>query len=320
LEPIHQNKSADALIVHTGALGDVICALTAIESLFLQKKFDFCCQGHITPLFQIVPFIQNVFDINSPMITSIFLLSSYPGVKEWLKTYPLVILFSFSVDWESGFKKYNRNTVRIPPRPPVSEVVHTSQFIIDALKIKYLFKRNNPETQNFVLQKKTRSYKTFSGKYVCIHPGSGSPFKNWSIENFILLSHRLIQKDYSVLWLLGPAEDALTKILLDNNINSKNIVLTNTIQLIMQYFKQSDRFVGNDSGISHLAAYMGINTTVIFGPTDIRRWRPRGACVKSIPESLPVCSPCFEKGIRQCSHQKCLNEVSVSQVMDIFEK
>lgn len=323
MKPIHIDTSSDALIVHTGALGDVICALTAIECLFSNKKLDFCCQSHIAPLLQIVPIIQNVFDINSSMITSIFLPTCLPDVKDWLMNYPYVFLISFSADWERYFKKYNRNTVRISPRPPVSEIVHTSQYIKDALQTNPLIKTNNPGIQDFVLQKNTRSYTKSSEimwKSVCMHPGSGSPFKNWSIESFILLSQRLHQKGRSVLWLMGPAEDALINNLLENNVNCNDIVRTNKIQTMMQYLRQSDRFVGNDSGISHLAAYIGIDTTVIFGPTDIRRWRPIGACVKTIPESLPVCSPCFENGIRQCSHKKCLNDISVSQVINIIEK
>jgi ADP-heptose:LPS heptosyltransferase len=317
LKPIPFDTSSDALIIHTGALGDVICSLTAIECLFFQKKLDFCCQGHIMPLLKIVPVIRNVFDINSPMITSIFLSACHSDVKDWLRNYPYILLISFSADWENSLKKFNYNIVRIPPRPPVSEIVHTSQFVMDAIKTNPLIKRNNPGIQDFVLQKKTRSYTKSSDmmwKSVCIHPGSGSPFKNWSIENFISLSQRLHQQGHAVLWLLGPAEDTLIKKRLENNVNRNNIVLTNNIQTIMRHLRQSGIYVGNDSGISHLAAYMGIDTTVIFGPTDIRRWRPIGACVKTIPESFPVCSPCFENGIRQCSHKKCLSEISVSQV------
>jgi len=35
--------------------------------------------------------------------------------------------------------------------------------------------------------------------------------------------------------------------------------------------------VGNDSGISHLAAAIGIPVLALFGPTDPARWAPRGA-------------------------------------------
>jgi ADP-heptose:LPS heptosyltransferase len=39
-------------------------------------------------------------------------------------------------------------------------------------------------------------------------------------------------------------------------------------------------FIGNDSGITHLAAAMGTPVVAIFGPTDQRIWGPRGDKVK----------------------------------------
>ena len=322
MKPIQNDTPADALIVHTGALGDLICALTAIECFFSQITLDFCCQGHIIPLLKIVSNIRNVFDINHPKISSIFMSARFPEIEEWLMDYPSIFLFSFSQDWESCLSKYNHNIVRIPPRPPISETLHTSRFIINALHQNSLISRNNSENQTLILQNKTRSYTKsidFRWKSVCIHPGSGSLFKNWPIERYVSLSKRLHQKGYSVGWVLGPAENPLMKILIQNNVNHDDIIQTNHIQMIMQYLKRSERFVGNDSGISHLAAYMGVDTTVIFGPSDIRRWRPIGTCVKTIPENKPVCAPCFEKGIRQCTHKKCLNDISVSQVLKKIE-
>jgi len=319
IESIPNDLPANALIIHTGALGDVISALTAIECFFSQNMFDFCCQRHIAPLFKIVPNIRNVFDINNPKISSVFMSMTHPDIIDWLIKYPCILLFSFSKDWEQCLNKYNRNIIRIPPRPPVHETVHTVQFIMDTLQGKNLKSRNNSGLKDFILQKKTRSYKKsyeFQWKSVCIHPGSGSSFKNWPIDCYLTLSKQLIEKGHSVGWILGPAENALMKVLIQNKVNCNDIVQTHHIQTIMKYLMLSDHFVGNDSGISHLAAYMGIDTTAIFGPSDIRRWRPIGACVKTIPENLPLCSPCFEKGNRQCSHKKCLNDITVSHVIN----
>jgi ADP-heptose:LPS heptosyltransferase len=323
IESIPNDLPTNFLIIHTGALGDVICALTAIECFFSQKMFDFCCQGHIAPLFEIVPNIRNVFDINNPMISSVFMSVTHPDIIDWLIKYPCILLISFSEDWERCLNKYNRNIIRIPPRPPVNETVHTVQFIMDALQRKSLESRNNSGIQDFILQKKHRSYKKLNEclwKSVCIHPGSGSVFKNWPIECYLTLSKRLIEKGHSVGWILGPAEYELMKVLIQNKVNLNDIVQTHHIQTIIKYLTQSDHFVGNDSGISHLAAYMGVDTTAIFGPSDFRRWRPIGVCVKTIPDTLPLCSPCFEKGNRHCSHKKCLNDVSVSHVIsNIFQ-
>jgi len=322
LKTVLNHTPGDTLIVHTGALGDVICALTAIDCFFSEMTIDFCCQGHIAPLLNSLNNIRNAFDINNPMMTSIFLGSNHSDIKDWLMGYSCIIIISFSKDWENSFHRYNQNTVRIPPRPPISETVHTSQFILNTLQCNNLISKNNSGLHDLILQKKTRSYKKSTGsqwKSVCIHPGSGSSFKNWPIEKYLALSKQLHQKGLSVGWILGPAEKNLMKLLI-HHVNHKNIIQANNIQTIMHYLQQSGHFVGNDSGISHLSAYMGIDTTVLFGPSDVRRWRPIGACVKTIPNHFPVCSPCFEKGIRQCTHKKCLNDISVLQVIKMIDK
>lgn len=322
MKPIQNNTKADVLIIHTGALGDVICSLTAIECLFSQKTIDFCCQGHIGPLIKNIPGVRNFFDINHSMMTSVFLKSMNPQTENWLREYPLILLLSFSNDWENCLHNYNCNVVRIPPRPPVDEIVHTTQFVMDMMQSRKLIFRNNSSIQDFILQKINRFNKIVNNtkwKTVSLHPGSGSSFKNWPIEKYVSLSQELKLKKYTVGWVLGPAENALMNVLIQHNVNRNDILQTNCIQIIMRYLSQSDHFVGNDSGISHLAAYLGIHSTVIFGPSDFRRWRPLGVCVKTIPDDTPVCSPCFENGVRQCQHKKCLEDITVSHVIEKME-
>jgi ADP-heptose:LPS heptosyltransferase len=45
---------------------------------------------------------------------------------------------------------------------------------------------------------------------------------------------------------------------------------------------QSGSFVGNDSGVTHLAAASGARTLALFGPTDPAQWAPVGPAVKAL--------------------------------------
>jgi ADP-heptose:LPS heptosyltransferase len=49
-----------------------------------------------------------------------------------------------------------------------------------------------------------------------------------------------------------------------------------SLRELAQYLRQCRAFVGNDSGITHLAAYLGCPTVALFGPTDPRMWGPLG--------------------------------------------
>ncbi len=100
-----------------------------------------------------------------------------------------------------------------------------------------------------------------------IHPGSGSPNKNWPLDRFIEVAGRLKQEGFPVRWILGPAED----------LELPGPCLTGAdLQTLAGELARGALYLGNDSGVSHLAAAVGCPTVVIFGPTDPVVWAPVG--------------------------------------------
>jgi ADP-heptose:LPS heptosyltransferase len=107
---------------------------------------------------------------------------------------------------------------------------------------------------------------------VIIHPGSGSPNKNWPIENFAEVAAQLQRGYRRVTWCLGPAEVErvrLPKLIGDPLYCESLVELAGRLATARLY-------IGNDSGITHLAATLGVPTIAIFGPTDPAVWAPRG--------------------------------------------
>lgn len=117
-------------------------------------------------------------------------------------------------------------------------------------------------------------------RLVAIFPGSGSPAKNWPAANFATLA-ATIAPSTTVAIVLGPAEAPLESLFSANSMRSRGVrVLTNLdLGIVAGLARLSDAFVGNDSGISHLAAASGTRGVVIFGPTDPARWAPRGVTI-----------------------------------------
>jgi len=139
--------------------------------------------------------------------------------------------------------------------------------------------------------------------YVVIHPGSGSTLKNPPLSLFIGLKTFLEGKGYKVLFLAGPNEAWLLK---------WDIPCYYTEDLIdlAQRLAKAKAFIGNDSGITHLASYLGVQTFAIFGPSDEVIFHPIGEKVHVISLDLP-CRPCFPK---VCKERSCLKED------ELFEK
>ncbi len=123
-------------------------------------------------------------------------------------------------------------------------------------------------------------------KTVVIQPGSGGPDKCWHLDNFLAVAKELGSKDFEVIFLLGPAElDRFSDVMI-KKINSvakclKDLSLIQVLRLL----SCADGFVGNDSGITHLAAGLGIRTLAVFGPTNPAVYKPIGPSVTVFVDS-----------------------------------
>lgn len=118
-------------------------------------------------------------------------------------------------------------------------------------------------------------------KTVIIHPGSGSSEKCWHIDNYCMLAEALSRENIQVVLLLGPREQEC----FDNKVikhlrNVGKCISGLDLVEIVQIISCSDLFLGNDSGITHLAAAMGGRTLAIFGPTDAILYKPLGPGVQ----------------------------------------
>lgn len=110
-----------------------------------------------------------------------------------------------------------------------------------------------------------------------IQPGSGSPAKCWHIDNFLQVAATLKKEGIQVLFLMGPVEDERFSDESLVKIRSQEVVLESiSLTQVLQVLTQADVFVGNDSGIGHLAAGMGKKTVVLFGPSNHIHYRPLG--------------------------------------------
>ena len=105
-----------------------------------------------------------------------------------------------------------------------------------------------------------------SSDRLLLHPGSGSATKVW--PHFQELA-RILPR---ALILLGPCESQLDV----PNVRLESLSLDE----VAEELRRCRLFIGNDSGITHIAAYWGTPTVALFGATDPRVWGPVGRRVK----------------------------------------
>jgi len=120
----------------------------------------------------------------------------------------------------------------------------------------------------------------------------------------------LRKKGTPVVWILGPAEE-------DFYVPSGDILVSNRpLSLCAALLARCRAFVGNDSGMAHLAAAVGCPSIVLFGPSDPMVWSPRGKNV-SIIYKHKSCSPCHRSATIPLSCDNgCMAEITVEEVVN----
>jgi len=141
-------------------------------------------------------------------------------------------------------------------------------------------------------------------KLAVIHPGSGGKQKCWHIDNFVTLARQIDRKGHQVLFLLGPAEmerfdQESFKKLADAGTCAMHLSLPQILSLL----SCAECYVGNDSGITHLAAALGVRTVAVFGPSDPVLYRPVGPAVTVLTDP----SPEFSQAASDKLHKKIVD-------------
>jgi heptosyltransferase-3 len=310
--------TASALIYHTGALGDFITTIPALRLWKNQNrgvKLFLLGKSAVGELAKDIGLIDEVLDVNSARTAPLFFDDFTSHADDFFASFKTAILFATpgspilkNVRQSNIPSRYSQ-----PPFPAAEDKIHISDYhlslftdpnqLVPAEKIPTI-------TPSETSLKKSLSIVPKHLSPMAIHPGSGSKKKNWPLERFLALAGTLRKKGFPVVWLLGPAEDSV-------NIPSHNLVAANqTLSLCAALLSRCRAFIGNDSGMAHLAAGVGCRTVALFGPSDPAVWAPCGKDVRVIYKKRP-CAPCHHSATAPPSCDNgCMTAITVEDVLE----
>ena len=144
------------------------------------------------------------------------------------------------------------------------------------------------QVYNAELETQNSAPKTRFSAPIAIHPGSGSPRKNWPVERWAELGERLCSQA-PLLIVGGEADTTAVAALAALGEVAQSLPLPE----LTRRLAACRWFLGHDSGVSHLAAAVGTPCVLLFGPTDPAMWAPPGGHVQIVrrgPElsAIPV--------------------------------
>jgi ADP-heptose:LPS heptosyltransferase len=318
-----RDSGRSLLIFHQGALGDFVAVFPVM--LQLRKKFpriDVVCQLELGKLAESLSIADRYFPLEASWTASLF--SDHPDTKitEITASYHTILLFSFSkILQRSVAKSTNSRVFRVTPRPEPEKRVHVADHVSQQLEKIGCFDPADKLLSAVSWPAAETSSPIFLGNKpkIILHPGSGSRRKCWPIQNFLTVWEKLEAMGLQPEFLLGPADSYLLEDIRKANGDWRQVhELSDTLSLL-ELLKASGGFIGNDSGVSHLAAFVGLPTVAVFGPSDPKRWTPTGRSVK-IVRSESDCTPCFETqpGI-YCAGTTCLKNTPPDAVVRAFQ-
>ena len=306
------------LIIHFGALGDVVATFPALLRLKeVYGSISMVCQSNVGSLARYLDIADHWYPLEAASFASLYTSRVDPAVEKILRSFPSIILFSGSRSFEKTLLSITgKDIYRINSRPDPGRKTRIARHILSNLISYKLLEESDIDVFDRLLPTihQDRRDSDDHRLKILIHPGSGSRKKCWPIENFIKTAAFIETLGLLPEFILGPAEhdfyDILTR---RKSSNAKIHKVDSSIKLAL-LLKTGGGFVGNDSGVSHLSAFLGLPTVAVFGPSDPDVWEPLGRSVK-ILRSHCECSPCFDTGTTGCNEIKCLNEILPEDVL-----
>lgn len=297
--PVAATNESAIIVFHQGALGDFLLTLSIIQSARRLSDSPRVITVASSAAARLAAGRSVVDDHYTPDAVGLHaLFSDAGGVGPRLQsllhlTAPKLIL-SFLSDTAHQIRRRLGEAVAGPvvsldPRPKEGDGRHITAQWTDALR-KQGLNVADPEPAHIRIDPDEQDAGP-SGKRVIIHPGSGSRAKCWPLERFMAIADTW--RDFSIHWMLGPAEcerDPQHHARLRERTaqRSETLIVEDDLLHAARHLAGAALYVGNDSGMTHLAAALGTPTVAIFGPTDPRVWRPLGDHVHIISPSQPT--------------------------------
>ncbi len=324
------SRPQKVLIIHTGGIGDLLLALPCLRIFrrnFPQSDLELMGRPERLSLISFDLHAQAIHSVDQAGMAFFYTdhTSLPPRLSGFFSSFDIAFVFGKpdgNVLSENLKKAGLDRVIFIPPFPSEDLGIHVSEYLVECLKSsgiqgEFFFSplRLPQDVLDFAESFLVELGLKKEDWLLTIHPGSGSPAKNWKKENFARIAEWASERS-KILLISGPAEGGIKEI--QGAMPKAKVFAVKNLSLIQlaAVLQSSTVYLGNDSGITHLAAALGLPTIAIFGPTNPEIWGPRGPGVRILYEKN-FCSPCSSEERTACSRQ-CLESIRPNSVIKLL--
>ena len=301
--------TTEGVIVRPAALGDTLMLLPALAGM--ADGANITVVGRTPGLNLLKPYLAGTGDYDRGGWHRLFIDGPAPPPNLPLSGATQAALFL--KDPEARVKHHLTSlfpniAIKIfPPFPPKGDKIHTGLYLARCLKSAGFSLQ--PE-EAFLLARRRHLLGNRApdvhGKDILFHPGSGGRGKNYSHQFWIALIDEVRENALGetgpLRVLLGPAEEKVVPFFKDSFDHRKVIVdLCPSMDRLVPILENGALYIGHDSGITHLAALVGIPTLALFKSSSLEQWHPLGVRVHVL-EALETESDLLDRAIAEGRH------------------
>ena len=262
-------------IWHDGALGDLLISALAMSLIVSRvKQCILVARGEVGRFVADLLGMERFLPSDSSVVAQVFEGECPPSLRE------LDVLFLFSRKPDGHhvecLKEFLRENLMVISSSKEGCDMNCSLYEWQFLQVARLLGNDAGGFSSYVNELKWLSGDGGGGYYV-IHPGSGGRAKCWPPEKFAALVSILSESFPSLVpkVVIGPAEEErLEDFHSLLSIDGVEVVRDCALKDLFCFLKRARFYLGNDSGVSHLAALGRTESFLLFGPTDPRIWAP----------------------------------------------
>ncbi len=273
------------LIIRPAALGDTLMLMPAVAQLSPQTEIILV--GRFPGLDILRPHVHRSIDYEGSGWHRLFMENfdgghafSLPGVDS---------VVAFISDPDGSVKKnleahLPKASVHFFPAFPAEEAqIHVASYLAQCLK-----KAGLPIDPEKALDEASKrpllggEAQAIQLEKIVFHPGSGGKGKNHPPDFWLELINVLLSPPPALI-LLGPAEEKLLPFFTTHvRMEGIEILFAPEKEQLITILRQAPLYIGQDSGITHLAAMLGTPTIALFKNSPVHQWRPLGPAVRVI--------------------------------------
>ncbi len=250
------------LLIRPGGIGDCIVTFPAIRSL-LQPETELWISAPCVSLARPFCPTQSLAEVGFPLLGYVS-GGIVDRLKERLAEFSQVIAwYPYDTREIDQLSQYSQNLTVLRCNPPEESGLHAIDFHLDQIAKRLGVGPADAQTS-------AASVDDSETTFIALQPFASSKSREWPLSYYLALESRIFDLA-PVKWIVDPCRLPLA-------IRPRGeIVAESDLSVVAARLRQAAVYVGGDTGVSHLAAYMGTPVVALFASQNPQIWAPRGA-------------------------------------------